>query len=239
MLSERIGVLFRKCKNILQREGLFTCIKQIFLFLGKYFFNYGNYYIYENNLNQTVDKENIKTEIQNLELKILSTPEQIDTLNSEGYDINSFGAVSLDAEDVKKRVNKDMVLFCIFVNKEIAHTTWVALSREAKMNADYLPYAIDFENEACIGHHVTNPKYRRQGHLTYTTYQIHKFFREKGFLRARFSVPTNIIAVQKSEAKLGSRILAKGRYLKILWWTFWKEEPVKELKYDSRVRTIT
>ena len=233
----RIRVLSKKGIYIIKKEGLYSFIKQVLIFFKRFFIYYGNFYIYENDLKSIPQLEK---QPENFNLKIISKPEQVIQLSSEGFDLDSFGAVSLDAEEVKRNVSQEKILFCVFSGKEIAHATWVALSKEAKKDIDILPYTIDFKNEACIGHHVTNPKYRRQGHLTYTTYQIHKFFIKKGFSRARFSVPTNIIAVQKSEAKLGSKILTKGRYLKILWWEFWKEEPVKELKEDdSRVRTIT
>ena len=85
---------------------------------------------------------------------------------------------------------------------------------------------LDFQaGEVCTGGSRTNPKYGRLGLYTYTYSEIYQFLGENGRKRVRFSIERNNIPPQKAQAKLGARIYSEGRYLKLLWWEFWKEKP--------------
>ena len=229
MFSEGIGVLFRRSKEILQREGLLPLIKRAFLFsvrsLVGFFFSYGNYYIYEKTLNGMTESE-FTPKIQNPTLKILYTPMEVDELIAEGFDFSSYSNI----ENLKERLGKGAILFCVFIGRYLAHTSWVAMSEESKRDIDILPFAVNFQSEVCIGSAVTYPKYRRAGIYTYVYSEIYRFLKEKGWCKAKFSVKIDNIAPQKAQAKLGSGIIAEGRYLKLLWWKSWKEKTMGEAK---------
>lgn len=89
---------------------------------------------------------------------------------------------------------------------------------------------LDFRSEVCLGSTNTYPKYRGLGIYTYVYSEIYKFLKEKGWSKARFSSRTDNTAVQKAQAKLASRIYARGRYLRLLQRKVWKEEPIEKIK---------
>ena len=45
-----------------------------------------------------------------------------------------------------------------------------------------------------------------------------------GIMISRSAIAKKNIASQKGRAKFSPRIYAEGRYLKILWWKFWREK---------------
>lgn len=207
----------------MQTEGLPAFVRRAFLFVVRSFFSYGNYYIYEKTLNDANELQ-FTPKIQNCNLKILSTPEEVDELIAEGFHINAYLAIS----ETKARISRRAILFCVFVGKELAHRSWVTMSNETRM--DMLPYAVDFRSEVCLGSTDTYPKYRGLGIYTYVYSEIYKFLKEKGWSKARFSSRTDNTAVQKAQAKLASRIYARGRYLRLLQRKVWKEEPIEKIK---------
>jgi GNAT superfamily N-acetyltransferase len=226
MVSDRKGILFRRSEEILQRDGLLPFIKRAFLFSLKSLvrsFRYGNYYIYEKTLNE-MNEFKFTPKIQNVILKIICIPTEVDDLIAEGFDINSY----LPTDELKTRINKRAILFCVFVGKELAHTSWVALDNKANM--DPVPFEIDWQNEACLGPSYTNPKYRGLGVYTFVMSKIYKFLKEKGWLKAKFTVNKKYIAPQKAHAKLGTKIVGEARHLKLLLWEFWRVKPLKEAK---------
>jgi hypothetical protein len=68
-------------------------------------------------------------------------------------------------------------------------------------------------------------KYLGKGIRTYGYFERFQFLWEKGITTSRNAVDKGNIASQRAHAKLGPRVYAKARYLKVLWWDFWKETP--------------
>lgn len=224
MARGKAGVLFQKGKDILSEKGLLILIKRAFLFLMGCVFKYETYYIYERGLSK-LDKIEFTPRIKNCTSKIISTSEQLDQLVAEGFDIGSY----LDAEEIKERINRKAVLFCIFVGQELVHRSWLAFSEEAKKDIDILPYVVDFETEACLGGGETVPRYRGLGLHKYSICQRLQFVTERG-LKTKFSVSKSNVIALKAHSRVGNKVVAEGRYLKLLWWKSWREKPVKEIK---------
>lgn len=227
MTSSKASVLLRKGKDILREEGLLALVKRAFLFvLRSLFFSHEIYYIYEKTLNDS-DEVKLTSRIQNWTLKIVSEPEHVDELVTEGFNIGWY----FGPEEIKKRVSRRAVLFCVFVGNELAHVTWVALGEKAKRKIDGLPFKIDFQKgEVCSGASLTKPQYRGRGILSYTYSHIFPYLAKQGFVKDKFTVHENNIHSQRAHSKLNPTTTRRGRCLKILWWKFWREKPMKELQ---------
>ncbi|HAG08567.1 MAG TPA: hypothetical protein DCK87_03245, partial [Desulfotomaculum sp.] len=197
-------------------------LSQVFSFLCSFFYSRGNYYIYEKPLTKN-EKYQFNTKLQNAVIKIISTPEEFEQLVSNGYDFKMML--------FKPKLEKGALAFCAFINKELAHVTWVALNKKTKKEIDYLPFKVAFQNkEACSGASFTNPKFRGKGLLSYIYAVIFPYLAQRGIDKDKYTIKVNNIPSQKAMNKFNHVIIGKGHYLKILWWEFWKEEPVKELK---------
>lgn len=156
--------------------------------------------------------------IRNLALKIVSTNQQADGLTADGLELRPTDRDKLD---------KGGIAFCIFVERELAHIGWVAMTEEAKKSLDELPYQVDFSNNEAITTRVwTKPKYRGMGLQVYSYFKRSQFLKERGIVAARAVIHTSNIASQTAYGKFGPNLLAKARYIKILGWQFWKEKPL-------------
>ena len=216
----RPGTLLNGAKHILRTEGLLPLLSRGFDFLTRYLFQYGTFYLYQHNIAERSETD-FMPKLQNLTVHIVSTNQQADELAARGFDCRSY---SIRA---RRRLDKGAIAVCIFVKQELAGAVWGALTEEAKKTIDSLPYHVDFVNKvACTGGTVTIPKYRRKGLMKYGYYKIFQFLGERGIMTSRNAVRTSNIASQKAHASFGYRIYARGRYLKILWWQFWKETPL-------------
>jgi len=223
-MMSRLGVLLRRAKDILQTEGLRPLVGRGFDFVKAPFFQYGNYYLYQHTPKER-NEADFMPRIQDVTFRMVSTSEEADELAaSTGYDFRRRFV------NAKRSLDKGAIAFCFFVNEEIAHIGWVALSEEAKKTFDRLPYKVDFSNgEASTGGTITVPKYRGKGLMAYGYFKRLQFLREQGVTASRNAVAVNNIASQKAHAKFAPKIYARARYLKLFWWDFWKERPVHDI----------
>jgi hypothetical protein len=82
--------------------------------------------------------------IDDFALKIVSTNEEADELEAQGLEFRS------QVLNARKRLDKGAIAFCIFVGKELANVSWVAMTLEAKNSLGQPPFRVDFSNnEAC------------------------------------------------------------------------------------------
>ena len=123
------GVLKRGI-YVLQKEGAWSFLSQVFSFLGGFFYSRGSYYIYEKTLTKN-ERYQFNTKLQNTTIKIISASEEFEQLGSNGYDIKMML--------FKDKLKKGAVAFCAFVNKELAHVTWAAFNEKAKKEIGELP----------------------------------------------------------------------------------------------------
>ena len=97
--------------------------------------------------------------IDGLEVYILGSESDVQRLMSEGYE-----DVRRVVRPAARRLQQGAVGFCAFVNREVAHVSWVAFTQEAKLTFDVLPYFVDFEGgEACGGGTLTTEPFRNRG----------------------------------------------------------------------------
>ncbi len=224
MFSDRVDVLFRRAKEILQREGFLSFIRQAFLFLVKFFFSYGNYYLYEKTLNDA-DEVEFTPKIQNCNLRIISTPEQIDELIAEGFDFSSYSSI----ENLKNGLSKGAILFCVFIGRELAHTSWCAMSNATAIY-DLLFQRMNYQDAGYIGPCNTNYVYRGLRLYPYVLSQICKFLKKKGKSKTLIGASKSNLPSIRGIIKAGFVISGEVRYLKLLFWEFWKEKSIKGVK---------
>ena len=220
--------MLRRAKDIFQTEGLITLLGRSFDFVRRWSFRYGRYYLYKHTIEER-NEADFTPRIPNLKFKIISTAEEADELAATtGFDIRRRFA------NARNSLDKGAIAFCFFVEGEIAHIGWVALSEEAKNTFDDLPYKVDFaNNEACTGGTETISEYRGKGLMAYGYFKRLQFLREKGITASRNAVIKSNIASQRAHAKFSPKICAEARYLKLLWWKFWKQTTLAQTGYSD------
>jgi len=219
----RISWLLRRANHIRETEGLITLLRRGFSFVVRCFFIYENYYLYEHTTDniRKLNEADFMPKIDDFTFKIISTNQEADELEAEGLEFRSH------VVNARERLAKGGIAFCIFVGPQLAHIGWVAMTEEAKGAVDALPYRVGFSGgQACTGGTVTMPQYRGKGLMAYGYFKRLQYLRGKGVRTSRNVTNTNNIASQKVHAKFSPKIYAQARYLKILWWKWWKEKPL-------------
>jgi RimJ/RimL family protein N-acetyltransferase len=218
-MIHRLSTLSRRAKYIFHTEGLIPLIRQGFTFLAGYFFRYRTLYLYQHIVGQGNEAEFVPR-VQDFTLEVISTSQQADELAARGFDFR------WQVGNFSQRLDKGAIAFCIFVGQELAHIGWIAPTQEAKESLHEPPYKVDYSNgEVCTGSTWTNPKYRGKGLMTYGYFKRFQFLKERGISASRAAVDKGNIASQRMIAKFNTGVYAKVRYLKILCWKSWKEEP--------------
>lgn len=224
MIESRASILFQKALVVLRRRGLPSVIKQTFLYLLENGFMRKTFYVYENDFSHIPE---FVPKTENYTLKVISKLGEVDELIAQGFDFSSYRKFYRDVPELKQTLAKGAVLFSVFVGKELAHTTWVALNEQAKQDIDTVPYKVDFQNgEVCSGDSETNPKYHRLGIYAYVYSNIFQFLKQEGRSIDRFTIEKSNTASHHTLAKFNSEVRAEGSLTRILLWSFWKEKPV-------------
>jgi hypothetical protein len=212
----RVDTLFRRGRDILQEEGIVPFIQAALMFLKGFFsFSYNTYYIYENDLNGP----RFMPKVQNVSLEILYTAQGFDELVNNGFTFSSW-----DIDDLKNKTRRGAIAFCVFVNRNLAHRTYVGLSEEARNGAAPFPLAIDWRNETWSGFSRTHPNYQRMGLFLYVYSEIFAFLRERGISKDKFTIEKNNIASNSALLKMDSKIIGEGRRFKFLGCILWEEK---------------
>jgi hypothetical protein len=221
MLMINMAALMARAKQIYQTEGLLPLVRQALMFVLRWFFQYGTYYLYETDIPEAFKgktKAECMPRIQNFAFRVVATNEEADGLEAEGHEFRS------QIASARQKLDNGAVAFCTFIDKELAHIGWLAMTEEAKKMLDPLPYKIDFtKNEVHTGGVWTNPKYRRLRLETHCSFKRLQFLNERNIVTGRFAIAKSNAAPQGGPARFGDRTYAEARYLKILWWTIWKE----------------
>lgn len=221
-MMSRPGELVRKARVIQRSEG-FTHLLGYSLNYATppWLFRYTNWYLYEFE-HREMNEADFIPQIQDFTFRIVHSNEEADELAaSVGSDFRR------SAANIRKRLDRGALAFCIFIGSVIAYIGWVALSEKAKKAIDSLPHKVDFSNkEAYISGVKTTPEYRQKGLMTYGYFKKFQFLSETGIGKCRCAVPLHNIASQKAHARFEPRTYAQARYIKFLCFKFWKEKPL-------------
>ena len=218
-----LTTLSRRAKQIYQTEGLRSLIRRGFAFLAYCLFERQTYYLYADRTEGflSLHEADFKPSIDGFILKVVSSNEEADELEAEGFQFRSH------VQNSQQRLDKGAVAFCIFVGSELAHIAWAALSKEAQSSIGEPPYKVDFSNrEGCTGDIWTNSEYRRMGLSSYVYTRRLRFMLNNGIVTNRTVANKRNVISQQYSAKVDSNMCGEGRYLRVLWWKSWKETPL-------------
>ena len=216
-----VSLLLAKAKFIIRTEGLFVLLRRGF---ESYVFHRDFCYIQKVELNplREMNEAILLPRFEDFTFRIIRTNEEAEEL-----------AITLDHDfrerfvDARRRLDKGAIAFCAFVNGEIANIGWMAVTEQAKKTVDDVPLKADYSNSECyVGSMETIPKYRGLGLMSYTSYRMYQFRKEKGIKTAWYAIAENNFASRKAAGKLNPEVYARARYMRFLWWKFWKETPI-------------
>jgi hypothetical protein len=159
--------------------------------------------------------------IQNLSFFMVNNLQQLEDLNSAGFDLLNFRI------ETRHMLGKGAAVGLVFIGKELASMEWVAVNVQSNRAINSYPLKIDFyQREAYASGVWTNPKFRRKGLHIYVYYKVYDFLRKNGIKAVRSIVATDNIAAQKAHQRFfpEERIYGRARYLKIIGLQFWHEE---------------
>jgi hypothetical protein len=217
----RIADLYRKAKQIYHTDGFVSLVRRGFAFLLYCFFEYRTYYIYMDHLKDLPDLDgaDFLPRIGNFTLKLVSSNEEADSLEVEGLEFRSQVPYARDALD------RGATASCIFVGHQLVHIGWVATTQQAKDSLNEPPFTVDFSrNQSCSGGVWTSPQYRRTGLFSYSLLKRYEFLRDKGITANLCAVAETNVSAQMGYGGSVPTPCAEGRYLRVLWWKWWREK---------------
>jgi len=183
-------------------------------------FAFENYYIVYSSLKNAVnDKEaDFLPKTDNFWWKMITTNQEADELATSGF---NFGAYELN---LRASLDRSVLVFCIFINKEIAHIVCLAENLRGKETIDPRPFSVDFQNgEVATGRALTVPKFRRLHLRRYSGYLLRKYCLERGITRINGTMLANnypaLVAATQSKYMT---IISKCRFKKMLWFKYVK-----------------
>ena len=205
-------ILYQRAKYILRNEGWWAFIRQGFSFVGNLFFSYGNYHIYERELSKLSGAE-LTPKIPCTTLKIVATTHELEELLVQGFNINPY----FNMEELKRRINKGMILFCVFVGKNLAHRSFVALNRKANVDPVLSTSITNWQNEASIGPCTTLSEDRGLNLYPYTLFQICRYLQGENKQNAKITTSKQNASSIRGIERAGFKICGKARYLRLFY----------------------
>lgn len=229
-MVHQLTALFRKARHILKLEGLIPLIRRGLAFLAGCLLYYETYYVYEYRMNER-SEPNFTLRNREFIFKIVSTNEQADELVADGFEL-----LSQDGSH-RERLNRGAIAFCMFVERQLCHISWVALNKQAKAIDNDIPFPVDFSNnEAYLGWTAKTPNRLRtsRGFPVYLYFAIMQFLRRRGIRVCRFIVgKRNTITQNILARKTYTQPYGEGYFLKLFSWKIWRE---RRLTPEERAR---
>jgi hypothetical protein len=183
-------------------------------------FTFRTYYLFERVLNETDIGEFMPKE-NDLSLKIIYEPSELDRLRTEGFDLS----FCKDIQHLRNWLSKGIILFCIFAGKELTHMSWLALENDIIIDPFFKK--IPRLNAGYIGPCDTSHAYRGLGLYPFVLSQICKFLKENGKSKAMISTSKSNFASVRGITKAGFHVCSEGYHLKLGNWELWNEKNAK------------
>lgn len=196
---DRIRELRRRAKPLIHEHGLLFFLRQLFIWEN-------HFNIYENNL----DGPRFPCKVDNLTLRVITCPEELDQLSAQGFNFSEF---------IKTITSRETV-FLAFVGKEIVHRSYFVMRKEG-VSIYFCSSFMDDGDTAYIRWIWTAPKYRRKGISAFVLSEIFRYLRDKGMSRAITVVSKGNIAQENCQLKVGSYLWGEGCYRRLLVLCFW------------------
>lgn len=203
--------------RILNKEGLFQLVKKAFIFLSNNLFSYRTYNLYEKSLSEKNEKE-FTPKVPGFTLRIIRTPSEVDKLSADGFDFGFYQNIY----SIKALLNKGTILFCIFINKNWAHSSWIGIDNNAIVDPFFR--RTPRHNSGCIGPCATNSAYYGLGLYPYALSQICKFLKKNDKHKAVISTAKKNLASNRGIIKAGFSVCSEGYHLQIGSRWFYREK---------------
>jgi len=219
----RLTELARRAALVYRTEGLLALARRAVTYATGRLFWYETYYLYENDgsrHSRGTDTDFVPG-VDGLSFKVVCGNEEADALEAEGFQFTESVA------EARRRLNEGAVAFCVFVGHELVNIGWLCTTQQAKDSLNEPPARVDFANgEAWAGGSWTSPEYRRMGLYRYNTLKMVEYWLQKGIVKDKWAIARRNVAPLTAESSTGNVRYAEGRYLRVLWWSSWKEKPL-------------
>jgi hypothetical protein len=212
-----------RARYILSNEGAISLLRRIFSYLSSYIFFYEEYYVRQFFVGE-LNEADFLPKVKGFTLKLITSNEIADDWAKRiGFDFRD------QILHARQRLDAGAVAFCIFIQNYLAHVSWVGLNQKSKNSINQQPYQVNFsEHQGCTGRGETVPKYRGKGLNSYAWFQVNNYMKQQGITTFIGIATTDNVAAYKGQPGFPSKICAKARYIKFLWWRYWKETPLPE-----------
>ncbi len=217
--------LLARAKHVYRTEGWASLLRRALLFALQLLFVHRVYYLYASVLehDQSLRDASLTPPFDDVSHIILSTNEEVDDLEARGYEFRSI------VHDARARLDAGARASCVFVGKELANIVWVAMTQQARNSLKGPPFRVDFAARECwSGNAWANPKYRRAGLFSYNDIKSRRQQYEQGICVSKWAVGKNNTPTKRISSRIGARVSAEGRLLRILWWKSWIETPLSQ-----------
>jgi len=157
--------------------------------------------------------------IDGLEVYILESESDLERLVSKGYE-----DVRRVVRITARRLEQGAVGFCAFVNRDVAHVAWVALTREAQATLDLFPYFVDFDRgEGWWGGSLTTGRFLNLGVYRHVMAWRLRYCYEHGCHVLIDATEVRNAPSLRSQETYNPRTRAYYRYRRFLRWCKWTE----------------
>lgn len=145
----------------------------------------------------------------NGELKILFAINDYNSLISSGYEFENYKI----SEDIESGLKKGGVLFCFFIEKRIAHTSWLAL-KSTNAVYDGIFYNMSMSDIGMIGPCHTIASYRGKGIYPHVLLEICKYLNDYKIKNVLINTSQNNVSSRSAIEKIGFK---KTRKVNVIW----------------------
>lgn len=193
-------------------KKLVDIIKSSLSFIKDKTFMYQDHYLLKRstNISETLKKS------PDINLKVFSCLQELEDIINEGYILDNFFKLS----DFERKFAEGQILFGIFINKNLVHTSWVVLKDNTCIHP---PLKINYITESYVHYCITHPNYRGKGLYPYALQEICNFLQKEGKSKAKMSIEKKNLSSLKGAKRSNFIIYGEGKYLKLLNFTYWKE----------------
>ena len=226
-INSRVREILRRANNVRERKGIKGLLKAGFQFMAYPFYQRISYYLYitEVNLNDTEAETHPGVDPKLLTFKVVTSNEDADKLEAEGFFFrNSITNFNEFQGLYRQWLDKGVIAFCTFVEKDFASLCWIIPSASVQAAIKAPPLKVDYANHEVFPREIwVTPKYRGLKLYRYTRQNRNKYLAAKGITFTRSTVEfANSVGRGVVEAT-GAKKYGEGYSLKILWFRSWHE----------------
>jgi hypothetical protein len=205
---------------IFKNEGVFSLFSKIFT---SYLFSCREYYLRQH-FSTNLDKTVFLPRVRDVEFEVITSNKTADErARRTGFDFRN------QVLHGRQRLDAGAIAFCIFIHNRLASITWLAPNQRAKNIINPLPFKVDFAaRQQCSSGAETVTEYRGMGLMKYLWFQRNNYMIQHNIKMLIGTDATSNKAILKVQSAFPSRISARARYIRFLWWQYWKETPCKE-----------